>query len=105
MLGFSSSPLLALSLESAKQLAIVIVFAFVVLTIVSASIIKNITTKIIMVILFGGLALGVWTQRTNLQSCADQVRDKAAIGDTSATTCTFFGTDIDVDIPEVDVPG
>lgn len=103
MLGFSSSPVLALSLDSAKQLAIVIVIAFVVLTIISAAIIKNITMKIISVILFGGFALGVWTQRTNLQNCADQVRDKAEVGDLSATTCTFFGTEID--IPEVDVPG
>lgn len=103
MLGSSSSPLLALSLDSAKQLAIVIVVAFVVLSIVSAAIIKNITMKVISVLLFGGFALGVWTQRTNLQDCADRVRDKAAVGDTSATTCTFFGAEIDV--PEVDVPG
>ncbi|MEX0848121.1 MAG: hypothetical protein WD023_10130 [Ilumatobacteraceae bacterium] len=103
MLGFSSSPLLALSLDSAKQLAIVLVIAFVVLTIVSAMIIKNITTKIIMVVLFGGFALGVWTQRTNLQSCADTVRAKADVGDLSATNCTFFGAD--VEIPGVSLPG
>ena len=50
-----------------------------------------------------GFALGVWTQRTNLTDCAEQAKAKVTVGDTSPTTCTFFG--VEVDIPGVPTPG
>ncbi len=85
--------MLALSLDAAKQIAVALVIGFVVLGVISAITIKNITTKLITVVLLGGFALGVWTQRTELQDCAARVR--AAAGATP-TTCTFFGAEIDV---------
>lgn len=93
----------ALDVDGAKRIAIVLFVAFIVLAAVSAWFIKNVTTKIIMVLVLVGLALGVWTQRTSLQDCATRVKQKAAVGDFSSTTCTFFGTDVNV--PEVRVLG
>ena len=61
--------------------------------------IKNVTTKLISVIIVGGLALGVWTQRSSLEDCASKVKARAALGDTSDVTCTFLGTDIKVSVP------
>ena len=92
----------AIGLDGAKNLAIAITIGFVVLPVVSATAIKNITTKIVSVIVMAGFALGVWTQRSELQNCAQTVKDKAAVQDTSSTTCTFFG--VDVDVPEVSIP-
>lgn len=91
----------AITLDGAKNLAIAITIGFVVLAVASAMMVKNITSKIIAVVLMVGFALGVWTQRNELQDCAQRVKDKAAVGDTSATTCTFFG--LEVDVPEVAV--
>ncbi len=86
--------MLALSLESAKTLAIVVAAVFVVFAVASAWMIKNITTKIIAVVLLAGLALGVWTQRTSLQDCADKAKQRGI--QEGEITCTFFGTEIAV---------
>ena len=95
--------MLALSVDSARQLGVGIVVLFVVLTVVSATAIANITAKIVTMMVMAGFALGVWTQRTNLTDCAEQARAKVTVGDTSPTTCTFFG--VAVDIPGVPTPG
>jgi hypothetical protein len=95
--------MLALTVDGAKHLAIAIIVGFVVLSVVSAAAISNITARIVSVLVFAGFALGVWTQRSNLVDCADRAKDKVAVGDTSDTECTFFGTTITV--PGVDVPG
>ncbi len=87
----------ALSLQSAKTLAIVIVIAFVAFAVLSAWVIKNVTMKIISIALLLGLGLGVWTQRGNLQDCADRAKAKVEAGlGTDAVTCTFFGSDVSV---------
>ncbi len=88
--------MIALSLESAKTVAIVVVIAFVALSVISALVIKSIVTKLIMVILMACIALGVWTQRTSLQTCADRAKATAEAQDASGLTCTFFGTEIKV---------
>lgn len=88
--------MLALGVDAAKNLAVAIVIGFVVLALMAATAIKNVTSKIIASLFMAGLALGVWTQRSNLQECTQQVKDKAAIGDYSSTTCPFFGSDVHV---------
>ena len=101
--------MLALSVDGAKHLAVAIIVGFVVLSVVSAAAISNITTKIVSMLVFAGFALGAWTQRANLVDCAERARDKVAVGDASDTACTFFGASITVpgiDVPDVpDVPG
>ncbi len=86
----------ALSLETAKTIAIVVVLAFLAFAVISAWVIKNVTTKLIMVALMAALALGVWTQRTSLQDCATKAKEQAEALDTTAITCTFFGTEVEV---------
>jgi high-affinity Fe2+/Pb2+ permease len=86
----------ALSLESAKTIAIVVAIAFVAFAVISAWMIKSLVTKLIMVLLMAGLALGVWTQRTSLQDCATRAKAKAEALDTTPIKCTFFGTDVEV---------
>lgn len=98
--------MLALTLGSARHLAVAIIVVLVVLAVVSATVISNVTTKIVSMLVCIGFALGFWTQRTNLSDCAEQAKAKVTVGDTSPTTCTFFGTEIDVPgVPDVDLPG
>jgi hypothetical protein len=82
--------MLALGLDAAKNIAIAVVIGCVVLSLVAASAIKNVTYKIVTSLLMIGLALGVWTQRSELQECAHQVRAQAA------SSCEFFGTEVKV---------
>lgn len=95
--------MLALTVDSARHLAVAIVVVFVVLAVTSATAIANVTAKIVTMLIMAGFALGVWTQRANLTDCAELAKAKATTGDTSPTTCTFFG--VEVDVPGVDVPG
>ena len=89
----------ALTLESAKNIAIAVAVALVALMLVMAVVIKNVTAKLISVAIIGGLAFGVWTQRSSLQSCADKVRQRIAVGDASDVTCSFIGSDINISAP------
>jgi len=61
-----------------------------------AWVIKNVATKLISVVIVGGLAFGVWTQRASLEDCAGKVKARAALGDTTDVTCKFLGSDINV---------
>jgi hypothetical protein len=88
--------MLALGLAAAKNLAIIIAIVFVVLMVLSAWVVKKVTTKLIMVVVMAGLALLVWSQRASLEDCAQRVRDRQALGDKSDVTCSFFGTDVNV---------
>lgn len=92
----------ALTVESAKNLGIAVAAILVVFMLAMAWLIKDVTAKIITVLLIGGLAFGVWTQRSSLQDCADRVEARAKLGATSTTadiTCTFLGTDVKVSVP------
>ena len=86
----------AMTLESAKNLGIAVAVGLIALMVASAFVIKNVTAKIITIVVIGGLAFGVWTQRTALQDCADKVKARGVLGDTTDVTCTFLGTEISV---------
>jgi hypothetical protein len=86
----------ALTVESAKNIAIGVAVVLVALMLAMAWLIKNVTAKIITVVVFGGLAFGVWTQRTSLEDCANKVKARISVGDRSDVTCTFLGSNINV---------
>ena len=86
----------AMTLESAKNIGIAVAVGLVALMIVLAVVIKNVTTKLISILLIGGLAFGVWTQRSSLQDCADKVKARGVLGDTTDVTCSFLGSEINV---------
>jgi hypothetical protein len=94
--------MLAIGIDAAKNIAIAVVIGFVVLSLVAASAIKNITGKIITTLVMAGFALGVWTQRSSLQDCAQTYRDRSAAGDVAPATCKFFGSE--VDLPQRESP-
>ena len=91
----------ALSVDSAKNLAIGVAVVFLALSIVSAIVVKKIVTKIILVVLLGGLALGAYTQRASLKDCVEKGQQEIESGaaGVGSITCTFFGTDIEVPAP------
>lgn len=83
--------MLALTLGQAKALALVIVLILVGGAIFGAWLMKEITQKVVLVVIVGLVALLVWTQRSSLDECADKVREGGIRGD---TTCSFFGRDV-----------
>jgi hypothetical protein len=97
---------LALTLETAKQLAIAVVVIFVVGAFLAAWMMKTIAQKLATVFVLGLLAFAVFTQRTSLQDCADKVQgnfERIGIDVTvTDTDCSFFGATITVKDPRLD---
>lgn len=88
----------AVSLDTAKNVGIIVIVAFIAIGIISAWMIKTVMTKIIVAVVMAGLAIAVYSQRASLQDCADKA--KANLG--REVSCTFFGSDVKV--PAVDRP-
>lgn len=93
----------ALSLDAAKNAAIVAVVVFLVGSLAAAWIMKTIIQKVATAAVLVLLAFAVYTQRTALQDCADKVKGNFARESTSVTVndtdCSFFGTTITVKDP------
>ncbi len=89
----------SMTVESAKNIGIGVALGLVLLMVLMAWLVKNVTTKLISVLILAGLAFGVWTQRSSLQDCASKVEARAKLGDTADVTCTFLGSDIKVPVP------
>ncbi|MEI7617473.1 MAG: hypothetical protein WCK14_02545 [Actinomycetota bacterium] len=85
--------MLALTVDTAKNIAIAVVGVFVIVAIISAKLMASVTKKAIMFLVLGALSLGVFTQRQALESCAKKVKNDVG---TTETTCTFFGNDIHI---------
>ena len=92
----TGSIMTAMTLETAKNIGIAVAVALVALMLVMAVVVKNVTAKLLSVVIIGGMAFGVWTQRSSLEDCADKVRSRTAVNDTSQVTCSFLGSDIKV---------
>ena len=97
---------LALSLDAAKNIAIVVAVLFVGGAIAAAWIMKTIMQKVAVALVLSLLAFAVWSQRTSLQDCADKVRENFELEGTQATfvdtDCSFFGTTITISDPRDD---
>lgn len=97
--------MLALTLESAKTIAIAVVVIFVVGAFLAAWIMKTIVQKVVTVFVLALLAFAVATQRTSLQDCADKVQGNFNRVGTNVTVtdtdCSFFGITITVKDPRV----
>lgn len=89
----------SLSVDSAKNLAIGAVVVFLVMALASAWVVKHAVTKMITMVLMAGLALGAWTQRSNLEQCVDRAAQAVDVGAAGSVTCTFFGTEVELPAP------
>lgn len=92
--------MLALSLETAKTVAVVVAATFVASSALSAVLIKNIVAKILGTAVLAAIAVGVWSQRSNVENCIGAAKVAAAqVASGSGVTCTFFGFEVDVPAP------
>ena len=98
--------MLALTLDDAKTIAIVVATVFAVGAVVSFWVMKTILQKLAVAALLALLAFAVWTQRVSLQDCADKVQDNFELVDAdvvvSDTECSFFGVTVTISDPRAD---
>jgi hypothetical protein len=113
---------LGLSLDEAKNVALIAATVFAIGAIAAIWIMQTIVQKVLVAVLLVMLAFAVWSQRESLQECAEQVQtnvpnqiSEATPGagttstsvpaggtgsttesGTSDTSCTFFGVDVTI---------
>jgi hypothetical protein len=111
---------LGLSLDEAKNVALVAATVFALGAIAAIWMMKTIVQKVLVAVLLIMLAFAAWSQRESLQECAAQVQANVTTGiadaspagptttepaaqdstptgsDPASTTCTFFGVDVTI---------
>ena len=90
----------SLDTESLKSVLVVAVLAFVVMSLLSAWLMKTIVTKLVSVAVLLAMAGFLWVQRGDLSDCADQVTNVAP--GTTEVRCTVAG--FAVKIPTSQLP-
>jgi len=97
---------LAISLDTAKNIAIVLALLFAAGSVASAWIMKTIVQKVAVAAVLAIFAFAVWTQRASLQDCADKVKDayerEGLNPQLDDTDCSFFGVTITIRDPRND---
>lgn len=95
--------MLAITLDQAKNIALVVAVIFVLAAGLAAWVMKTIAQKVAIALVLVVIAGLIFLARTDLQNCANDVIDSAdrrgvdlAIADTS---CTFFGFDVTISDP------
>ena len=91
--------MLGLDFATVRFVALVVVAVAVVLALVAAYLVKAVVGKVVSILLLGGLAVLVWSQRQSLQDCADRVGTTLGAGAVDDTRCTFFGRDVTISSP------
>ncbi len=98
--------MLGLTLEDARNTAIVIVSVLVIGSFLSFWFMKTLIQKLITSAVLLVLAFAVFTQRQSLQDCADKVTGNFEREGTSVTVadtdCSFFGFTVTVRDPRTD---
>jgi hypothetical protein len=88
-----------LDFDAVRNVALAVVVAAAVLALVTAYVVKAVVGKVVSIVLLGGLAVLVWSQRQSLEDCADRVGSTLGAGAVDDTTCTFFGRDVTISSP------
>lgn len=88
-----TSVMVALTLDTARNIAVGIVVAMATLSVLSAWLVKNLVVKGLVLVVLIALAIAAWSQRAELQSCADKA---GQVADGSSLTCSFFGTEVTI---------
>lgn len=95
--------MLAITLETAKNIAIVGAAVFLVGGVLAVWLMKTVVQKAAVAGVLVLLAFAVWSQRTSLQECADKVQENVRLDGTSSTLldtdCSFFGVTVTISDP------
>ena len=74
--------------------------ASIIIGLVLMKVVSSIVGKIISLIVFIAIALAGYSQRAQVIDCANSVKAQATATAAIDTTCTFFGQEIKVSVPQ-----
>ena len=87
-------------IQTLKNLAMGLSGASIIIGLVLMKVVSSIIGKIISLIVFIAIALAGYSQRAQVIDCANSVKAQATATAAVDTTCTFFGQDIKVSVPQ-----
>jgi hypothetical protein len=87
-------------IQTLKNLALGLSGASIVIGLILMKVISSIVGKIISLVIFIAIALAGYSQRAQVIDCANSVKAQTTASASVDTTCTFFGQDIKVKIPQ-----
>jgi hypothetical protein len=87
-------------IQTLKNLAMGLSGASIIIGLVLMKVVSSIVGKIISLIVFIAIALAGYSQRAQVIDCANSVKAQATATAAVDTTCTFFGQDIKVSVPQ-----
>ena len=88
-----------LNVDTARNIALGTMGGAVIIGIVLMKVVSSIIGKAIALVLMLALALGAWSQRSAITTCANNVKAQITSGTASSTQCTFFGQKVTVPLP------
>ena len=87
-------------IETLKNLALGLSGASIIVGLVLMKVVSSIIGKIVSLVIFVAIALAGYSQRAQVIDCANSVKAQASATASVDTTCTFFGQDIKVKVPQ-----
>jgi hypothetical protein len=87
-------------IQTLKNLAMGLSGASIIIGLVLMKVVSSIVGKIISLIVFIAIALAGYSQRAQVIDCANSVKAQATATAAIDTTCTFFGQEIKVSVPQ-----
>lgn len=87
-------------IQTLKNLAMGLSGASIIIGLVLMKVVSSIVGKIVSLIVFIAIALAGYSQRAQVIDCANSVKAQATATAAVDTTCTFFGQEIKVSVPQ-----
>ncbi len=88
----------ALDTNDAKTIGTIVIVVFIALGVLSAWLMKTIVQKVVLVAVLGGLAVFVYSQRTSLDQCVDDITVAISDTDRQSATCSFVGFEVELPV-------
>jgi hypothetical protein len=105
---FDQSIVQALDLGQVENGSLIAIGVCVVIVLLVLKFISSLVVRLVMSVIFAGLGVALFSQRSSVVDCANQLREEASVSvseeatpttDTDGTiTCTFFGQDVTIDL-------
>jgi hypothetical protein len=88
------------TVDTVKTAALGLSGASLVIGLIMMKVVSSIVGKIVSIVIFLAIALAGYSQRAAVIDCANAVKGQATATASVETTCTFFGQDITVKVPQ-----
>jgi hypothetical protein len=87
-------------IETVKNIALGLSGASIVIGLILMKVVSSIVGKVISLVIFVAIALAGYSQRAQVLDCANSVKAQATATASVDQTCTFFGQDVTVKVPQ-----